>query len=248
MIKIFCRFFYFILNKKTKEKYTKNMKKLFCFYLLFLFCFIFCACSTNKQSASADNLDKYVASEIEKNYDTSSLDDETLKALSVIVRTKAKDENVNTKKEYIISNKHILDIVNQTSGLVLKNYEEPELTENQKSKDWCVSIKKYDLLKYLSENNISVSSISSIEPIFSDDKVLTGFIVGGKTISFEDISNKFNIPSNNINEISNNLTEIKILGTTTNQEFDIEKASQLSKNGLDFQGIINHFYGNFVTI
>ena len=240
MIKIFCRFFYFTLNKKAKEKYTKNMKKLFCFYLLFLFCFIFCACSTNKQSASADNLDKYVASEIEKNYDVSSLDNETLKALSVIVRTKAKDENVNTKKEYNISNKHILDIVTQTSGIVLKNYKEPELTENQDSKNWCVSIKKYDLLKYLSENNISVSSISSIEPVFSDDKVLKGFVVGGKNISFEELSNKFNIPSNNIKEISNNLTEIKIFGTTPNQSFDIEKASHLSKNGMDFKGIINN--------
>ncbi len=224
------------------------MKKLFCFYLLFLCCFIFCACSSNKQSASADSLDKYVASEIEKNYDVSSLDDETLKALSVVVRTKAKNKNVNIQKEYNISNKHILDIVNQTSGLVLKNYEEPELTENQESKDWCVSIKKYDLLKYLSENNISVSSISSIEPVFSDDKVVTGFIVGGKTILFEDLSNKFNIPSNNIKEISNNLTEIKIFGTTPNQEFNFEKASQLSKNGMDFKEIINHFYGDFVTI
>lgn len=246
MLKIFCRFFYIILNKKTKEKYTKNMKKHFWFSLFILFCFIFCGCSQSNPTASADDLDMYIASEIENNYNTPALDDETIKALSVIIRTKVKKENIELKKEYNISDEHILNIVKQTNGKVLKNNGELAYVDQPTSEDWIVYIKKYDLLKYLSEKNISVSSISSIEPLFSDDETLVGVVIGGKTISFEALSKRFNIPSNKIKDISNSLTDIKIKGTSQKNKFNVEESVRLSKNGMDFQGIINHFYGDFI--
>lgn len=222
------------------------MKRIIvCFFSFIIFCF--CAgCSNNSKTASASNLDIAVTEELENIENIESFDDETIKALSVIIRTKKK--NKFSTSEYSPKNEHIYNIVKSTTGEVLENTSHNVNFSYKENDVWLVEIKKFEVLKYLSKRNISLSNISSLEPVFGENNNLLGLNIGSKFISYEELDKEFNLPSNKITNIENKTSSIVLTGIYDEYVFNIKKSLELSKNGNNYKAIINHFYGDFLSI
>lgn len=222
------------------------MKRIIvCFFSFIIFCF--CAgCSNSSKTASASSLDIAVTEELEQIENIESFDDETIKALSVIIRTKKKN-NFSTS-EYSPKNEHIYNIVKSTTGEVLENNSSNVNFSYEENDEWSVEIKKFEVLKYLSKSNISLSNISSLEPVFDENNNLLGLNIGSKFISYEELEKEFNLPSNKITNIENKSSSIVLTGTYDKSVFNIKKSLELSKNGNNYKAIINHFYGDFLSI
>jgi hypothetical protein len=240
------------------------MKKFLCFVfsVLCLICFSGCG---KQYIASADNLEESVASELSCIPNFENLDDETAKALSVVVRTKLKssNENVDSNSSQVSSKSSSkissnssskpsaksIKIAEQTKGEVLSlsktDANNIQIFDGQND-TWSVSVDKSNILSFLSKKNISLSNISKFEPEFDNNKNLINLSVAGQKISYEELEQEFGLKSSEITSVESGLTNITISGKTPKKYgyFDITEASQEAKNGKTYKQLLNHFYSS----
>ena len=217
------------------------MKKYFVIFVC-LMLFIFVGCTKTSTSPNFD-IDNEVAVELEKM--DNNFSDETLKAMSVVLRTNLKidqikpAENQNPTKKY-------LNITKQTKNKVLKNknnnlikisFEKPE------EYTWQKTIRKSQILEFALKNNINLTNLSTIEPIKENEKVI-GLKIGNKYFEYEDLANHFGLESNLIENITENKKEIVIKGknNTLKNYFDIQKSEQLSNDNHNYYDILTIFF------
>lgn len=219
------------------------MKKIFC--LIFsLFYLIFSGCSNkNNENASAYNLDLATIEEIENIENVDAFDDETIKALSIVVRTKKKQQEKISS--YTPKNKRLYNLVKETSNVVLKNKNNTAVVNFETSDIWEKHIKKYDILKYLSNKGISLANISDIETITDSNGKLTHIVIGGKTISFDELKTNFDIPTDNVIDFKINKSDVVLTGRFDENDFNLPKANTLSKQGKKYDEILKFFYNKF---
>lgn len=212
-------------------------------------CLIFLgACKNITPTNTYENIENEVAIELEKLDNNYS--DETLKALSVVVRTNLYLNNTNTllDKNQSTNDKYKI-IANQTKSKILKNNKgniiEIPLSSNSDYK-WQKNIKKSKLLEFALKNNISLTSIKNITPDIKNNKIV-GLNIGNKYFDYLELAKEFNLESNQIENISESVSEIIIQGKSKGFEnyFDLEKAQQLSNNNYIFEEILKYFFENF---
>lgn len=218
------------------------MKKLFIFSFCLLFC-LFVGCGEVNKTSSPNLIETSVASKLEKldkNYS-----DETLKALSIIIRTnlyidnKLENSTTNPSEKYT-------KIANSTKNKVLKtnNNTLVELSlENNESYKWQKNIKKSKLLEFALKNGVSLTNVKNISPELENDKVV-GLKVGNKYFDYQTLANEFGLESNIIENISESKTEILITGKQKGfyGSFDFKTAEELSNNNQDFVSILKYFF------
>lgn len=221
------------------------MKKLICI-LLTIFLVSLTACSNNKQEVSnASNLEDIVSYELEQLDKEQNLDNETLKSLSVIIRTNHILNN-DLDNQNLHSSTKYKTIANQTKNETLKingNLEFISISSNNYT--WKKIIQKDKLLTYAFNNNISLSNLTSIEPIYNQNRVKI-INIGGKEFDFKNLANEFDLESNKITNIQTNNKEIIIYGEDKgfNESFDVKKASTLSNEGKNYKEILENLYNN----
>jgi len=223
------------------------MKKILLLIIsIFLLGFVACSKTSSKQVSNTD-LNKIVAQELEsidKNYS-----DETLKALSVILRTNILIYNKQLNKE---PNQKYLNLANQTNNKVLKN-EKNNLIEisldNNNEYTWQKSIKKSKLLEFALKNKINLTNLSNIEPIKDDNKV-EGINIGNKYFDYKELANEFGLESNEIETIEENKKEIVIKGKNKGfyGNFDTLKSEQLSNDNYSYENILKTFFKDLKII
>lgn len=225
------------------------MKKYFLVILGFILMF-FVACGKLEKQTNLSNLETMVASELEQinqNSPAGNLSDETLKALSVTIRTNLKINQASQAKTN--ASERFVNIAKQTEGQVLKNKNgnlvETSL-ENNEDYAWQKSIKKSELLEFASKNNISLTSLASTKPVTENGRVV-GLRVGGKYFNYETLAKEFNLESNIIEKISENKNEIIINGRNKGfqNHFDLEKSEQLSNDNCNYLQILSEFFSDF---
>lgn len=258
------------MYKFYHNKKTKSMKKNLIF-ILCLFMFVFAGCSKNNdtsfvadkisdQSQTENQTTLLVLNELEKIENINNLDDETIKALSVISRTNILNNNATFDNDLIIEkssyNERLINLINETEDEIL-SYENNDtkldniLIETKTENNiWKKEIKKGDILKYLKENNISLANISETEYEINDEGFVENLIIGGKNISLKTLSKEFGLPSTKIINVENNLSSIIVYGQGKGNElnFNIEESISLAKNGQNYKKILKNRYNNFQII
>ena len=248
------------------------MKKVFCFVSFLCLCFcslFFCACSKNQTptqiaetQATTNQLDAKVAEEISSIENIETYSDETIKALSVIVRTNLSN-NINSQteydannyiynNEYIINNNHILELVKQTSGETIKTNSEKtesfEIKTNASTEAWELEIKKSKILEFMKKNNISLSNISNFNIVKDESGNIKKLEIGSKEFFVEDLIDAFDLPSVNITDIKNKKTTVLIKGFGNKNDFDINKSESFAKEGQNYKKILKKWQNNFQII
>ena len=217
------------------------MKKYFIIFLsLMLFIFVGC---TKTSALPKFDVDNAVALELEKM--DNGLSDETLKAMSVVLRTNFKidqikpDENQKPTEKYLSIAKQTKNKVlrNKNNSLIKISFEKPE------EYTWQKTIKKSQILEFALKNNINLTNLSTIEPIKENEKVI-GLKIGNKYFEYEDLANHFGLESNLIENITENKKEIVIKGKNNNLKnyFDIKKSEQLSNDNHNYYDILTIFF------
>lgn len=216
------------------------MKKIFLFIFSFILIFFVSCKNIEEVEVSHDKIDLQIAyslQKMDKNYTT-----ETLKAMSVILRNNILiNENSSSDIEENISQKYI-DIAQSTNKYVLKNKNDDliELSfESNENYTWQKNIKKSELLEFALENGISLTSISSIEPVSENEKII-GLKIGKKYFDYQTLAKQFNLQSNQITNISSQKDEIIICGKNKGFYgfFNIENSEKLSKNNQNYKEIL----------
>lgn len=204
----------------------------------------FVACSKTTSSTNFKyDVNKSVAIELEsldKNYS-----DETLKALSVILRTNL---SINNKKYNKAPKEKYVKITNQTKNKVLKNKNNNLIEislDNNEEYSWQKTIKKSKLLEFALKNKISLTSLSNIDPVIQNGKV-TSLNIGNKQFEYELLAKEFGLESNIIENITDNKKEIVIKGKNKGfqPKFDITKSEQLSNNNQNYEAILKTFFND----
>lgn len=215
------------------------MKKLF---LMILVCFSFFAVSCENQNTQTLEPPS-PAMLVETNFKTSELSDETLKALLVIYQTNIKNGFISINNEYSKPSSRIIELSNQVKNEYLSNKEcifveskEPQFVL------WTKDILKTDILKFLINKNISISSISNIKHQTNENGETESLSIGGKIIPFEEIKKQFNLKSNKINNIQINGNTVTITGKEENQKniFNIKTAETQSKSGFSYKELLEN--------
>lgn len=219
------------------------MKRLFCFIFSFIFLFLIGCSNKKEEQAAAFDLDLAVAEEIESIDNINSFDDETIKALAIVVRTKKK--TLKETSAYIPKNERIYNIVKETNDGFLKDGNKTADVNFEIFETWEKQIKKYDILKYLSNKGISLANLSDIEKITDENGNLIALVVGGKTISFEELKKEFKIPTNNVTDLKINKSDVVLTGKFNENDFNLTKAEKLSKQGKKHSEILKFFYKDF---
>ena len=217
------------------------MKRLINFLLIFVVMF-FIGCSKTEISTES-NIENVVAYNLEQFDKDKNLDDETLKTLSVIIRTNLETESMNKSQKYTVSEKY-QNISNQTKNEIIminENIEYIDISGNNNK--WNQTIEKDEILSYAHENNINLSNISEVEPIFKDD-IISHIKIGGKSFDYRNFAKKFNIPSNKIEDIKSTNQNIEIIGSGNGfvKNFELDEVKTLSNQGNDYINIINKIY------
>lgn len=227
------------------------MKKYFYFPII-SFCLIitlifFCGCQNKQASIQADNVNDMIALELASIEDSNNLDTETLKTLSVAIRTNITnfnesgiDENLKTKNiESSILNK-MYNITNSTNGETIETDKKITISKSKPSKVWSKNISKSNILKFISKNNISISSIKNIREIKNDDGTLKSIIIGQKEIPYKTLEKEFDLNSNKITSIENQSSSITIIGEQdTSNIFAIEEINNLAKSDKNYKQILS---------
>lgn len=220
------------------------MKRFFSIFIILLI-FVFIGCSKTANVSNASNLEDVVAYELEQLDKEQNLDDETLKSLSVIIRTNHIINNDFQNNTFIPTDKY-KNLTKQTLGQTIKIDGNTEFIDiSTENYEWKKSIKKDELLEFALINNISLSNLSNIEPIYKNEK-LDKINIGGNNFDYKNFANKFDLESNEITNIETNNKEIIIYGKNKgfNEKFDYNKALNLSKNGNNYKEILNNLYEN----
>ena len=220
------------------------MKKYIIFILsIIILVFVGCTNQAQKTPPKADinNLVAVELEKIDKNYSN-----ETLRALSVILRTNLTINNQETNN--LNPNLKYLEIVNSTKNEVLKNNKnnliEISLIEKEEY-HWQKNIKKSKFLEFALKNKISLTNISQIDPVFENEKV-KGINIGGKFFDYQLLISEFKLESNDIETIETNKTEVIIKGKNKGffDNFNIDKAEQLSNDNYNYKDILKTFFND----
>ena len=209
---------------------------------LFLFGFVACS-NTHTKPISINELNKQIAIELE-NLDN-NYSDETLKALSVVLRTNL---TINKKQSSKTPTEKYLKIAESTNKKVLKNKNDNlvEISlENNNKYSWQKTIKKSKLLEFAFNNKINLTNLSKIEPILENEKVI-GLNIGNKYFEYNLLAKEFGLESNIIENIEDNKKEIIISGKNKGfySHFDIIKSEQLSNNNYNYEQILNLIFSD----
>lgn len=206
-----------------------------------------------EKQADAVSQNEQVAYELEKIEGIENFDDETIKALSVILRTNLLKNETLPDLNTTTSNQRLVELASQTDGEILveensNSFEPFKITAEEVV--WKKEIKKADILKYLKENNISLSNLSNIETEKQSDGRTKTLKVGGKGFDIKELINRFDIPSNNIYNIENKLSSIIIEGKEygMTKNFVISEAQKEAKEGQNYKKILKNRYNNFNII
>ena len=230
----------------------KNLKKYIHGFLLILIVFptIFLFGCSKKSDIVESSVEALTLCELEQVEGVENLSDDTIKALSVIIRTNIKNSDYQNFA-YVPNNKRLSKLVKETNGETLDSISTSSINLNNQTykkigyiKDnetWKVEIKISQILKYLKNNNINLSNISNINPIYSDENCLTGIEIGGKFISYEVLEKEFGLKSNKIIKIENTLTKIVVTGEYE-KAFNINSSEDLANSGKNYNQILNHFF------
>ncbi len=224
------------------------------------------ACSKNQtneisaeKQAHLASVDKIVSNEIASFEGSENFDTETIKTLSVLVRTNIEKEileNKFSRNENIeIIDNEIYNIVKQTSGELIKGEDFENLPsfsfeEEIDLNEWQVEIKKSQILELLNKNNIKLSSVSNASIERDENGNATKLSIGGKEFNIDYFKEEFNLPSSKIIDINNNLSHIKITGIGNDkiQNFELTFIKSLSNQGLDYKNIIKSKNNSFKII
>ncbi len=229
------------------------MKRLTYVFLLIFTLFIFSGCTKPIKYDAAESVEHQVANNLESIENIQNVKEETIKALSVITRTNLLQEDndfsENSSKTYSEEHKKLYNISNKTAGEVLfdgENLANIEILQTNNS-EWESEIKKSTLLSFLSENNISLSNISNIEPNLDDNGNLVNLNIGGKIINYDSLEKNFNLKSNKITKIDNTISSIIIHGENipSSTTFFIDEAEKLAAEGKNYKELLNHFFNGF---
>ena len=226
------------------------MKRITLFFCLIFSVLIFSACSPKINPKTSDkDLNLKICECIEQVENIESFNNEAIKALSVIFRTNIINGNLNPKVKL---NSKFLNLVEQTNGeiLIVKDSKKINLVSIPEQYTWKKEIKKADLLSFLNQNNISLANIKNIEPVFDQNKNLTGLIVGGKNINYFTLKEKFNLESSKITNIEVNKEKNSIIISGEGKDldkfdFDLNKTKNLSESGKNYKQILNYFFDGF---
>lgn len=227
------------------------MKKFLLFFFAFTFlCFVGCG---KTETISAQNMEYRIAEEIEGMENSESFDDETVKALSVLIRGNilSGKENVNLNNEYTGKNEHILKLTKDTAGEVLLYNDKlvPVKIENgEENQTWQTEIKKSEILNFLNQNGISLSNISKISPKINERGEFEGLLVAEKLISYSDLKETFGLKSNKILDVKNNLSSIIVVGEGTDadgQTFNPNLSKKMAGEGKTYTELLNHFFERY---
>lgn len=218
----------------------------FIYILLFSILTIFTiSCSKETPKATINNnIDNVVAVELEKI--DKGYSDETLKAISVILRTNLTINNTLTNNKPV--NEKYLNISKSTRNEYLKNKNNSLIEISFDKNDeyhWQKKIKKSNILEFALKNNVNLTNISDIDPIIENDKVL-GINIANKFFNYEVLAKEFDLESNEIESIENGKTEIIIKGKNKGflDYFDIDKSEQLSNDNYNYKNILNLFFND----
>lgn len=206
---------------------------------------VFVGCGKLEKQESI-NVDDFVAQKLEKIDNNYS--DETLKAISVIIRTNMIVDNETLNSKTKPSEKY-KTLTKATSYKTLKDKNNNLIKtsfENSPDYTWQKNIKKSDILEFALKNNISLTNISNVEPVFENDKI-KALKIGNKTFDYSKLASQFGLESNNIEKITTNKTEIIVKGKNKGfvNSFDIKTSEQLSNNNHNYLEILNHFFDDF---
>lgn len=238
------QFFCKMIHNFIEFKNTTNMKK-YLFLCLSLILMFFVACEKIEKQESV-NVDTMVAQELEKL--DNGYSDETLKAMAVIIRTnlivdgETKINKMQPNEKYLLLTKSTdyKQLKNKNGSLVKISFEDsPDYT-------WQKNIKKSDILEFALKNNVSLTSLSNIEPVMENKKIIA-LKIGNKSFDYNTLAEHFGLESNIIEKISTNSTEIIIKGKNKgfNNSFDIETSEQLSNNNHNYLEILNIIFSDF---
>lgn len=222
------------------------MKKIFLF--IFSLMMIFCVSCKNIEEVevSYDEINMQIAYSLQKmdeNYTT-----ETLKAMSVVLRNNILiNNNSDFDKDVNLDQKYI-DIAQLTNNLILKNNDNDliELSfENNENYTWQKNIKKSELLEFALNNNVSLASISSIEQVNDNGKIV-GLKIGKKYFDYQSLAKEFDLQSNEIINISSQKDEILVTGKNKGfyGYFNTQKSEKLSKNNKNYKEILTEIFDN----
>lgn len=154
--------------------------------------------------------------------------------------------------------KRVLSLVKSTAGKVLvKKNDNDSISPNQtieyiyddENYLWEKTISKSSILKFLSNQNISLSNISKFQLNKTDDGLIDSISIAGKTMSYKLLKENFDLPSSKILNFETNLSNLKISGKGVCREniFVLEKSNELSAQGMNFSQLLNNFFeGYFV--
>jgi len=221
------------------------MKKIFSIFVVLLI-FLTSGCSKTTNVSNATNLEDVVAYELEQINSTQNLDDETLKSLSVIIRTNTILNNDFQDKNYNPSQRY-KDIVNETKNQTLKINGNAEFIDiSTQDYKWKKSVKKDKLLEFAYLNNISLSNLSNIEPIYKEEKIEI-INIAGNSFDYKKLAENFDLESNDITNIETTNKEVVIYGKNKgfHNKFDYDESKNLSKQGKNYKEILNNLYPNF---
>lgn len=229
------------------------MKLYYCLIFIFI-CIFLIGCSNTNNTSYAIN--DYVYRELEKIENVESLNEETIKALSIVIRTNIEDEEINKNVNIEKNNSKLYKIINSTNNLKLNKkhkYQKFIFDKNNKknkNEKWNKSISKSDILKYMLNKNISLANISDIKINYNDENKINSISIAEKNIIIEELIKEFNLPNNNIVDIKINKTNIVVIGEfeSNNIYFDIEKANELSNTGLKYNKILEETLKNYEII
>ena len=220
------------------------MKKLVLIISIFTM-FIFCGCTPTSEKPETIITPKIVASVIESNINTQNLSDETIKALSVIVRTNLKNGYNFKSESYSEPSERTIKLAKLTDYEFLTDDTNQNQyisfgQKNQKQTFWKKEIKKSDILKFLTSQKIGLASLSNIEPEINENGETESLVVGGKKIKFEILKNEFDLKSNKISNIETLSNSVIITGLMDCSEFDFNllESENSSKKGDDYKNLI----------
>ena len=225
------------------------MRKL---YILLVFTFFiistFSGCTKSSNNLSATTMEDAVAYEVSNIENISSFDDEQIKAISVVVRTKLTNKSNITEIDKSKINKKILEITKSTENEILFDGDIPAKTYYSYSIDnevWHESIKKSSILSYMNKKGINLSNISDIQENLDDDGNIESLTIGGKTISYSELKNNFNLKSNKITEIKKNFSTIEISGQFLPNKncLYLDKINDYSDK--NYKQLLKHYYNDY---
>lgn len=248
------------------------MKKFLFLFLCLLLPISLCSCSKENTPLTANTLDHRCYEEITKIEGVENLSDESIKALSIIVRTNIQNqpqENLETNNNEILLDEtqktRIKSLINYTSNLTLKNINNAnnfDLSENNNifninyyletnpNNQWKKEIKKYEILSFLDKQGISLANLSSLSFSGDDDGRVTELYVGGKTFPFKMFANQFHLESDKITNIKTSVSSIIIegIGKGFVDEINLLTIESLSQDSKDYIDILSKLFPETIIV